>query len=146
VDVAGGAEQHCRQFTTRLADRGHVVEVLTSRAVSYTDWANHYPSGRELLDGVTIHRLSVRATRDSRIFGPLGRRVMGSRRPIAFHLQREWMRLQGPELPELQTWLEDHAGGYDVIVFFTYLYETTFAGLPVAARLAPTLLHPTAHD
>jgi glycosyltransferase involved in cell wall biosynthesis len=31
-------------------------------------------------------------------------------------------------------------------VFFTYLYETTVAGLPVAARTTPTILHPTAHD
>ena len=38
------------------------------------------------------------------------------------------------------------AADYDVVVFFTYLYATTFVGLPVAARLRPTLLHPTAHD
>ena len=146
VHVAGGAEQHCRQFATRLVDRGHTVEVLTSRAISYLDWSNHYPPGSERLDGVVVHRLGVRAPRDSRLFGPLDQRVVGAHRPVAFHLQKEWIRLQGPDLPELVPWLEDHAGDYDVVVFFTYLYPTTFAGLPVAARLAPTILHATAHD
>ena len=31
-------------------------------------------------------------------------------------------------------------------MFFTYLYYTTWAGLPAAAALVPTVLHPTAHD
>ncbi len=146
VQVAGGAEQHCRTFATRLANRGHAVEVLTSRAISYIDWANHYPPGRELVDGVVVHRLGVREPRDPRLFGPLDHRVARSEGPVALHLQREWMRLQGPDVPELASWLADQARDYDVVVFFTYLYQTSFAGLPVAAHLAPTVLHPTAHD
>jgi len=43
-------------------------------------------------------------------------------------------------------WLRERAGGYDVAVFFTYLYATTALGLPVAASLVPTLFHPLAHD
>jgi glycosyltransferase involved in cell wall biosynthesis len=31
-------------------------------------------------------------------------------------------------------------------VFFTYLYWSTWAGLPAASGLLPTVLHPTAHD
>jgi glycosyltransferase involved in cell wall biosynthesis len=146
AEVAGGAEQHCRQFATRMASRGHDVEVLTSCALKYTDWADHYPPGRESVDGVVVNRLGVRRSRDRRLGGPLDERVVTGRKPVPFHLQREWMRLQGPDLPGLRGWLEERAAGYDVVVFFTYLYETTFAGLPVAARLAPTVLHPTAHD
>jgi glycosyltransferase involved in cell wall biosynthesis len=56
------------------------------------------------------------------------------------------MRQQGPDVPELVPWLEERAPTYDVVVFFTYLYQTTFDGLPVSSRLAATLLHPTAHD
>jgi glycosyltransferase involved in cell wall biosynthesis len=146
AEVAGGAEQCCREFASRLARRGHQVEALTSCAVSYVDWANSYPPGTDVVDGVVVHRLPIRRPRESRLFAPLHERVVLGRRPVPFHLQREWMRLQGPDLPGLAPWLEEHARDYDVVVFFTYLYETTFVGLPVAARLAPTLLHPTAHD
>ena len=56
------------------------------------------------------------------------------------------MRRQGPYLPELVPWLWSSAAGFDAVVFFTYLYYTTWAGLPAAAGLAPCVLHPTAHD
>ena len=56
------------------------------------------------------------------------------------------MRSQGPYVPEIVPWLLSRATEYDVVVFFTFLYYTTWAGLPVAAALGPTVLHPTAHD
>jgi glycosyltransferase involved in cell wall biosynthesis len=145
-EVAGGAELHCRQLATRLAGRGHEVEALTSCAVSYVDWANEYPSGTESLDGVSVHRLPVAAPRDQRRFSSLDRRVVGGHKPVPLHLQEEWMRLQGPELRDLTPWLGRHAGSFDVVIFFTYLYYPTWAGLPAACGLAPTVLHPTAHD
>jgi glycosyltransferase involved in cell wall biosynthesis len=57
-----------------------------------------------------------------------------------------WMRAQGPYVPSLAPWLYQHAPRFDVVVFFTYLYFTTYAGLPAAAGLVPTVLHPTAHE
>jgi glycosyltransferase involved in cell wall biosynthesis len=56
------------------------------------------------------------------------------------------MHMQGPYLPELQPWLVDRAHEFDAVVFFTYLYYTTWAGLPVASGTTTTILHPTAHD
>ncbi len=53
--------------------------------------------------------------------------------------------MQGPYLPELSSWLGERSAGYDAIVFFTYLYYTTWAGLRAVAGSAPTVLHPTAH-
>jgi glycosyltransferase involved in cell wall biosynthesis len=43
-------------------------------------------------------------------------------------------------------WLRHHAPAFDVVVFFTYLYETTTAGIAEAAARTATVLHPTAHD
>ena len=143
--VAGGAELHCREFATRLAGRGRDVEVVTSCAVSYVDWADHYPSGTETLDGVTVHRLSVAAPRDDRLFGPLNARVVWGRRSPPLHMQELWMRMSGPLIPDVLPWLAQKAGGFDAVIFFTYLYYPTWAGLPVAASLVPTVLHPTAH-
>ena len=145
-DVAGGAEQLCRYYATGLVERGHEVEVLTTRAASYVDWANSYPPGTEELDGVVVHRLDVSRPRDHQVFGGLQERVVAGRKPVPYFLQREWMRQQGPEVPQLARWLEEAASSYDVAAFFTYLYNTTWTGLPVAARRVPTVLHPTAHD
>lgn len=145
-EVAGGAESCCREFATRLAARGHHVEVLSSCALSYVDWANEYAPGEELLDGVRVYRLEVAAPREHRWFGPLNTRVPWGRKPVPLFLQEEWMRAQGPDLPELSGWLRARAGSYDAVVFFTYLYATTWVGLPAAAGQTTTVLHPTAHD
>jgi glycosyltransferase involved in cell wall biosynthesis len=146
TEVAGGAEAACREMASRLAGRGHQVDALTSCAQSYVDWANFYPEGTEILDGVTVHRLAVAKARQDRFFGPMNARAVHGHKPVPLYLQTEWMRMQGPDLPGLVPWLTQRAASYDVVVFFTYLYYTTWAGLPVAAGLAPTVLHPTAHD
>jgi glycosyltransferase involved in cell wall biosynthesis len=144
--VPGGAELAAREFATRLAARGHATEVLTSCAVSYVDWANAYPPGTEELDGVLVHRLPVSEPRADRIFGPMHARVPFGRHRVPPFMQRDWMRVQGPNMPRLVPWLREHATSYDRIVFFTYLYYTASAGLPASAGLVPTVLHPTAHD
>ncbi|MGH8991873.1 MAG: glycosyltransferase family 4 protein [Acidimicrobiia bacterium] len=144
-EVAGGAERHCREFATRLAAAGHDVDVLTSCAVNHATWANAYPEGETVVDGVKVHRLPVTRPRDETIFPSLIRRVLFAP-PPALHLQRRWLTEQGPIMPGLVPWLAERASGYDVVVFFTYLFYPTWAGLPAVAGLAPSVLHPTAHD
>lgn len=144
-EVAGGAEAHCREFATRLAARGHEVEVLTSCAISYATWENEIPPGPEVIDGVVVHRLPSARRRDDTTFAELDGRVMTSVE-IPLYLQIAWMEAQGPLLAELDPWLRKEAARFDVVIFFTYLYYTTWAGLPAASGPAPTVLHPTAHD
>ena len=145
-EIFGGAEQATRMFASRMAARGHEVEVLTSCALSYVDWADHFEPGTSELDGVSVHRLPLVAKRDHRFFGPLNARVNSNPHTTPLLLQREWLRAQGPLLDGQTEWLRANAARFDVAVFFTYLYWTTAAGLPVAASLTPTLLHPLAHD
>jgi glycosyltransferase involved in cell wall biosynthesis len=146
TEVFGGAEVFTRSYATELARRGHDVEVVTSCAVSYVDWANTYPAGTTEVEGVVVHRLPVDRPRDNALFNPMNGRVNAGDRPTALHLQRAWMDLQGPHIAALPDWIEEHAGRFDVAVFFTYLYWSTWAGLPAAGRHLPTVLHPTAHD
>jgi glycosyltransferase involved in cell wall biosynthesis len=144
-DVAGGSEAAARAVAQRLAVRGHTVEVVTSRARSYADWADHYAAGTSVEHGVTVHRLSVRAPRNERVFAAIHGRVLA--RPDApTFVQRDWLRLQGPDLPELVPWLRANVARFDVALFFTYLYPTTALGLPVASERCPTVLVPTAHE
>jgi glycosyltransferase involved in cell wall biosynthesis len=143
-EVFGGAEAACREVATRLAGRGHEVEVVTSCALSYFDWANHFPEGEAIVEGVKVHRLPVPRPRDHVLFDHLQRRMFLAERWVAPYIQREWLRQQGPWLPQLAGWLEDHSPDFDVAIFFTYLYYTTWAGLR-SVRI-PTILQPTAHD
>ena len=143
AEVFGGAEAFCRQLTHRLVERGHEVEVLTSAALSYVDWADHYAVGTAVDAGVKVHRLGVGRPRDNQVFSALRQRAL-EQRWIAPYIQREWLRQQGPWLPELDPWLRDRSGEFDATVFVTYLYYPTSTGL--AAASSPTVLHPTAHD
>jgi len=146
AEVAGGAELLCREFATRLASRGHRVEVLTSRAQSAHDWANVYPPGHSEIDGVSVHRLGVREPRDTAAFESASVDVLWSGRLVPDSEQHAWRRLQGPDLPELEPWLRRRAGEFDVVVHFGYLYSPTWAGLPITSAVGPTVLHATAHD
>jgi glycosyltransferase involved in cell wall biosynthesis len=144
--IAGGAEQHAREFAERMVERDHRVTVLTTCAQSYVDWANAYPPGWSHGNGVAVLRVPVEIRRDPHLFSRFNSR-MGTAagvRPLA--VQREWMQMQGPYAPALVPWLRRHAGSFDVVVFITYLYWTTWAGLRECAGAVPTLLHPTAHD
>ncbi len=146
TEVAGGAEAAARQLAVRLAARGHHVEVLTSSALSYQDWADHFRAGTTELDGVTVHRLPVARTRDRDRFEALSRRVvMGDQRAHPL-VARAWEAAQGPELVGFEAWVRANAERFDAAVFWTYLYATTTAGLAAAAGRTTTVLHPTAHD
>ena len=70
----------------------------------------------------------------------------GASRTRPREVQQEWMRMQGPWTPELVADLPHVGRAYDCVVFVTYLYWTTYAGLRAIGGSMPTLLHPTAHD
>lgn len=145
-DVAGGAEALCRAYATRLAHRGHDVSVLTSRATRYTDWADDYPAGTSTIDGVRVHRLGVNRERDDESFSVLNARVGWGNRPLAPLVQREWMRLQGPDLDGFSDACAELAGAVDVVAAMPYLYNTTWEALHACRGRAPTVLIPAAHD
>lgn len=144
-DARGGAARHGRDFATKLALRGHQVEVATSCARTDGDWSDAYEPGATLEDGVLVHRFRVRSPRDDRFFRPLNQRVVHSWGQVAYVVQREWMRMLGPDLPDLPAWLESRAGGFEVVSFFSFLSATSFDGLRALTGLVPTLLHPLAH-
>jgi glycosyltransferase involved in cell wall biosynthesis len=145
-EIAGGAEQHARAFAERLAARGHGVTVLTTCASSYVNWGNTFPRGWTSVNGVSVNRIPVARARNPHLFARFNTRMSGSPGLRPLSLQRDWMEMQGPHAPEIVPWLRRHAESFDVVVFITYLYWTTWAGLREIAGAVPTLLHSTAHD
>ena len=146
ASIAGGAEQYCREVAERMTARGHDVQVATTCAESYVDWANAYPRGVSEVNGIPVHRFPVTRPRSNDAFSELDRRVRTSRTARPTALQREWMRMLGPYAPELPEWLRRRGRDFDCIVFVTYLYWTTWSGLRASVGVRPTLLHPTVHD
>jgi glycosyltransferase involved in cell wall biosynthesis len=144
--IAGGAEQHARAFAERLVERDHEVTVLTTCAESYVNWANAFPRGWSNLNGVAVFRTPVANDRNPHLFARFNSRVSTAPGVRPLSVQREWMQMQGPYSPALASWLRRHAADYDAVVFITYLYWTTWAGLRACGGAVPTMLHPTAHD
>jgi glycosyltransferase involved in cell wall biosynthesis len=140
VEVNGGSETLARQIAQLLAGELDVT-VLTTCALDYRTWANHYDAGEQHVDGVRVLRFPVDEPRDPR-FDELSAQAYAL--PGDEELGRAWMRAQGPRTSVLLEHLRSDGSSYDAVAFFTYLYATTAEGLPIVADRA--LLVPTVHD
>jgi glycosyltransferase involved in cell wall biosynthesis len=145
-EIAGGAEQHCREVAERMAARGHHVEVATTCAKSYVDWADEYEPGTSTSQGVVVNRFRVARPRDNRIFNGINFRMLLGRGSRPLFTQHDWMREQGPWCPALTTWLDHNADRFDCVVCCTYLYWTSWAALETLRGRVPLVMHPHLHD
>lgn len=144
-EVNGGSEKHCLDVARRLAAHAE-VEILTTCALDYWTWENHYPPGPGEVAGVRVRRFPVEKPRDLSGFEARSQRVRARLEAGVLDLDEAeaWMGAQGPSAPGLLEHLRARGGDYDAFFFFTYLYATTYFGLPeVEAR---AYLVPTAHD
>lgn len=141
LEVNGGAELHARVLAERLSSL-YDVSVLTTCAIDYVTWKNEYPEGEVNINEVCVHRFTVDQERDPRRFGEIHERVMtytGSRAE-----ELKWMDEQGPLSTKLIDYIRKVRNDYSVFIFVTYLYYSTFHGLPEVA--GKSILIPTAHD
>jgi glycosyltransferase involved in cell wall biosynthesis len=141
VEVNGGAEQLARMMAERLVDKADLT-VLTTCALDYHTWADHYPSGETSVNGVRVRRFGVPHPRNARRFARASRVAYSD--PSNSALALEWMREQGPWSPDLFEHLRDRGTDYAVVIFVTYLYASTAIGLPLVGDRA--ILVPTMHD
>lgn len=149
--VVGGSEALAWQYA-RLLSRRFEVEILTSTATDCVSWANALPAGGTRRDGIVVRRFAATFERGAYWY-ELHRRLMLQVQP---HLaappclwreaqQEEYIRFQGPYCPDLETWLLEHRADYAAVLFCTYLYATSYAGIRVIAP-ARSILIPTLHD
>ena len=141
LEVNGGAEYLCRLIAESLSKHFH-VEVITTCALDYMTWDNHYPEGKEVINGITVWRFPVDKSRDVGKFNEFSQKIFFQ--PHTRDDEVEWMKLQGPYSKKLLNFIKQHEKSYDFFIFFTYLYCTTFFGLPLVKDKA--ILVPTAHD
>jgi hypothetical protein len=143
LEVNGGAEYLCRMVAQRLT-AVRPTEVLTTCALDYMTWENHYPPGEERIGDLHIRRFPVAKPRNVEAFNRLSASLQPRVKTAPLAEQEQWMREQGPWSPALLAYLEEHRADYDAFVFVTYLYATTYFGLPLVEDKA--LLVPLAHD
>jgi glycosyltransferase involved in cell wall biosynthesis len=140
LEVTGGAETHCRWLAARLA-KSHAVEVVTTCALEYAEWRNHYPAGSSEIQGIRVTRHPVERPRDPRRFALYSDIVFRDNHTPAD--ERTWIEENGPLAPSL---VESLGGMRDVdlFIFYSYRYYTSFFGLPRVRERA--VLVPTAED
>jgi glycosyltransferase involved in cell wall biosynthesis len=141
ADVTGGSETLARALAERLA-ADHQVTVFTTCARDYVTWRNELPAGEEVLHGVRVLRFPVEEERDLVAFNRFSDTLYD--RPHTDEDEARWLREQGPYAPGLVEALRARQGDFGALLFFTYLYHPTCAGLEAAPGRA--ILVPTAHD
>lgn len=143
IEINGGSEQYCRQVAERLSDY-YDVEVLTTCAIDYYEWTNKYDEGIYDINGVRVRRFSVERRRNIEEFDALSSKVYNHRGFDSLPDEIRWMELQGPYCPRLIDYIKAHRQSYDVFIFMTYLYYTTYFGLQQVPERS--MLVSTAHD
>jgi glycosyltransferase involved in cell wall biosynthesis len=143
LDVNGGAEAMCLAIARELSSVWN-IEILTTRALDYMSWQNHYKAGIEMVDSVRIRRFSVDHCRNVEEFNALSENVLPRAAETSDEVAEQWMLSQGPLSSELTAWIRSHADHYAGFFFFTYLYATTYQNLQIVADKA--VLIPNAHD
>ena len=142
-EVFGGAEAFCLTVAHELA-RDWDIEIITTCAAEYGTWADYYPPGLSSIEGIPAHRFRVDEPRDIPAFDRLSRSLRYRLASLTLDEQEAWMKAQGPYSTDLLRHLVDAREDYDAFFFFTYLYATTYFGLPLVRDRA--FLVPLAHD
>ena len=140
MEVTGGAEQYSRMVAERLTSF-YDVEVLTSCALDYISWENHYHEGVSDVNGVSVRRFAAERTRDVHEFRKLTEQIIANG---SVQAEEIWIDEQGPYCPELINYIDTCKDNYDVFIFITYLYYTTVRGMCKVREKA--IFIPTVHD
>ncbi len=140
ADINGGAEQHARYVAEHLGK--HVqVEVLTTCAHrDYISWKNELPEGKEVVNGISVHRFPVAVERNPIEFGKWSATVFTRRHSLGDELA--WLDAEGPTSPALINHIKAHEADYDFFIFFSFRYHHSFYGCRAVASKA--ILVPTA--
>ncbi|RUT07591.1 hexosyltransferase [Dulcicalothrix desertica PCC 7102] len=143
LEVNGGAESLCLMIAQKMSKYWD-TEILTTCALDYITWKNHYTAGVENIQGVTVRRFPVTQQRDIKSFNRLSDNISPRLQQASIEEQEAWMQAQGPFSLEMITYVKNHQHEYDAFIFFTYLYATTYFILPLVAKKA--YLAPLAHN
>ena len=141
LEISGGAELHCRWVTEHMKKYWD-VEVLTTRALDYITWENHYTTSSAVVNGVPVRRFPVVKTRNPERFGKVQNIVL--KREHKEEDEILWLEEEGPFSPALIDYIKGHRDDYEYFIFFSYRYYHSYWGIkaaPYKSILVPTAEH-----
>ncbi|MDP2959435.1 MAG: hypothetical protein Q8N53_23655, partial [Longimicrobiales bacterium] len=142
AEVVGGAEDLARRTAEELARRGYPVTVLTTRALDHHTWRDHYPAGRDTLNGVEVLRFDARTRVGDPALHEVAERIQEGA-PLSEDEQLLW--LEGViASDDLNDHIRSEGRGYSHLVFLPYLFGTTFTGVQVSPERSWII--PCLHD
>ncbi|MBF0273792.1 MAG: glycosyltransferase [Nitrospinae bacterium] len=149
-EIKGGAEQHTWNLAVELVKKGIHVEVFTTCCKAFQeDWnINHYPEGETMQDDILIRRFNV-DIRNTYEFHFANKKILSVSRndfrpeisPVSKTIAEDFIR-ENIHSTNLINYLVENEKKYDSILFVTYFYGVTIAGmnaLPHKAFLLPAL-------
>lgn len=163
LEINGGAELHARLLAEKLSAI-YDVEIITTCAIEFERWDNHYPEGIEIIHDIKVRRFKT-LKKDLKKFSGLSKiarnlykyysrklsilnfpyllykRFKYNKKNFDFN---EWLEVQGPFSNDLIQFIKDKKEDYKAFIFFTYLYHPTNIGIREVAD--KSILIPTAHD
>ncbi len=152
ANLPGGAEQQAFQIATRLATRGHNVEVLTTCNRAFqADWAtNQHAPGTTQADGLTIRRFPV-GPRNAHDFDQVNAQLLALApadfrpgiSPVSMADARTFVH-QNINSTALLDYLRAEGETYAAFIFLPYMFAPTMLGVPFVAARA--WLQPCLHD
>lgn len=125
--VTGTAENLARDLAERAHTLGMDVTVFTTTAQNDQNWENHFPSGESILRGVRILRYPIQKSCDTDTFKKLNRSFF-SRSPEARD-DVDWLRMRGPNCPDLKNALVEMEKEFDLFIFFSCIDRSTLEGI-----------------
>lgn len=141
LQISGGAELHCRWVAEHMSKYWE-VEVLTTKALDYITWKNHFPQNEEIINGIKVKRFPVVRPRHPERFGRIQNYIFENEHTIEDELR--WLEEEGPLTPSLIDYIRANEKKYDYFIFFSYRYYHSYWGIktvPHKSILVPTAEH-----
>lgn len=163
-DVLGGAETLAAEFAKTLKSV-YDITIITTTAKDHISWKNYYEEGESFEDDIKVIRFNPDFER-TQYFHELNRIFLNGINPENFYkysdieklswrkytnsmpigFQEELIKWQGPYSSKLYNYLILNENKFDFIVFFTYLYPTTYFGVDCINEKKKIIVFPTLHD
>jgi glycosyltransferase involved in cell wall biosynthesis len=132
--LVGGAEIVIAGIGRGLAARGWDVEVLTTCAKDHFTWANVYPAGETMDDGIRVRRFPAVVDTPGTEHAEIEQAVLAGS-PVGIGQQQRWIN-DGLRVPALFHHLLERGADYDAVLLGPYPFWPTFACSQVVADRA----------
>jgi glycosyltransferase involved in cell wall biosynthesis len=140
----GGSEKFFSDLAEGLAERGHDVQVATTRSTDYRTWRTALPAA-DTINGVRVRRFSALARRDY-TWRILRRGLSRNRRAGARFADPLVLFGSGPISPGLFAWVAARASRFDVVHLQTLPYaHVVYAGRAAKWAGRPVVITPHVH-